>query len=64
MLCAKVATHLISDSVANLFRHRSIVEQHHQTILCNEAASCEFAGKYQILVATGNVFGDCEIMWI
>ncbi len=64
MFCAKVATHLSSDSVANFFGHPSFVEQHFQTILCNETASCEFASEHQILVATGNVFGDCEIVWI
>ncbi len=64
MLCAKVAAHLISDAVANFFGYRSFVEQHFQTILCNKAASCEFASEYQILVATCNVFGDCKIMWV
>ncbi len=64
MLCTKVATHLISDAVADFFGYRGLVEQHFQTILCDKAASCEFASEYQILVSTGNIFGDCEIMWI
>ncbi len=64
MHCAKVATHLISDAAANLFGYRSLAKQHFQTILCNKAASGEFASEYQILVSTGNIFGDCEIMWI
>ncbi len=64
MLCTKVAAHLISDAVANFFGYRSLVEQQLQAILCNKAASSEFASEYQILVSTGNIFGDCEIMWI
>ena len=64
MFCAKVATHLTSDSVANFLGDRSFAEQFFQAIVCNKTASCEFPSKYQIFVATCGVFGDCEIMWI
>ncbi len=64
IFCPKVAPYLISDSVASRLGHGSFIEQFFQTILRNKTTRGEFASKYQVLVATGSVFGDCEIMWI
>ena len=64
MFCAKIATNPTSDSLADLLGHRRVVEQFIQTIVCNKTAGCEFASKYQILVAACGVFGDCEIVRI